>query len=161
MVQAIVVGVVVTGGVIRFGLRWHAARAEERAGRSREQLAAVVLYEEMKAAISALDLALRDEHSKWLVSMSESRTLSEAWHEHGRELLGIGAAQWEVLSAAVTAMAPSYNLLSVRAQTEDLRRSLTERRDLLVEGTGILRAVYERRTRSSSRHSGQICSLVD
>jgi hypothetical protein len=93
------------------------------------------------------------EDSKWLVSMSESRTLSEAWHEHGKELSGLAAAQWEVLSAAVTAMAPSYSLLSVGSRTEDLRRSLPERRQLLVEGTGILRALHERRAGSSSMQS--------
>jgi hypothetical protein len=58
MVQAIAVGVVV-GGLITLGLWWRAARAEERETRRREQLAALVLYEEMKAAISALDFAQR------------------------------------------------------------------------------------------------------
>ena len=148
MVRAIVVGAVIAG-LITLGLRWRVARAQERQARAREQLAALVLYEEMQAAISALDFALRED-SKWLVSMSESRTLSEAWHEHGMELSGLGAGQWETLSAAVTAMEPSYELLSVGARAEDLRRSLPERRELLVEGTGILRALHEGRPRSWS-----------
>jgi hypothetical protein len=137
MIQTVVIGVAV-GGAFTLGLRWRAARAEERAARSRERLAALLVCEEMKAAISALDLALRGDDPKWLVSMSESRTLSEAWHRHGEELAGLGAQRWEVLSEAVTAVAPSYGLVSVSVHAEDLRRSLTERRELLAEGVAIL-----------------------
>jgi hypothetical protein len=81
MAPAIVLGVVF-GGLIHGGLRWRAARREKPEVESRERLAALVLYEETKAAIDALDLALRGDSSKWFVSMSESRTPSEAWHEH-------------------------------------------------------------------------------
>jgi hypothetical protein len=137
MIQLVAVGVV-SGGGFTLSVRCRAARAEQRAARSRERLAALVVCEEMKAAISALDLALRTDDPKWLVSMSESRTLSEAWHEHGEELAGLGAQRWEVLSEAVTAVAPRYGLVSVSAHGEDLRRSLTERRELLAEGVGIL-----------------------
>jgi hypothetical protein len=137
MIQTVILGIVI-GATFMLCLRLRAARAEERAARSRQRLAALVVCEEMKAAISALDLALRADNSKWLVSMSESRTLSEAWHEHGEELAGLGARRWEVLSEAVTAVAPSYGLVSVSAHGEDLRRSLTERRELLAEGVGIL-----------------------
>jgi hypothetical protein len=146
MIQAVAVGVVV-GAAFTVGLHWRAARVEARATHSREELAALVLCEEMKAAISALDFALREDDSRWLVSMSESRALSEVWREHAEELTGLGAQRWEVLSEAVTAVAPSYGLVSVSAQVEDWRRSLTERRELLVEGVGILREVRERRTR--------------
>jgi hypothetical protein len=137
MIQTVVVGVVL-GGAFILCLWWRAVRAEERAARSRERLAALVVCEEMKAAISALDLALKADNPKWLVSMSESRTLSEAWHEHGEVLAGLGERSWEVLSEAVTAVAPSYGLVSVSAHREDLRRSLAERRELLAEGVGIL-----------------------
>jgi hypothetical protein len=137
MIQTVAIGVVISG-VYTFCLWWRAVRAEERAARSRQRLAALVVCEEMRAAISAIDLALKADNSKWLVSMSESRTLSEAWHEHGEELAGLGARHWEVLSEAVTAVAPSYGLESVSAQGEDLRRSLTERRELLAQGVGIL-----------------------
>jgi hypothetical protein len=137
VIRTVVVGVVLSG-VFTLCLRWRAARAEERAARSRQRLAALVVCEEMKAAINALDLALKADNSKWLVSMSESRTLSEAWHEHGEELAGLGSRSWEVLSDAVTAVAPSYGLVSVSAHSEDLRRSLAERRELLAEGVGIL-----------------------
>ena len=151
MVQAILVGVMI-GGSITLGLRWRAARAEEREARSRERLAAVVLHEEMKAAIAALDLALRDDDSRWLVSMSESRTLTEAWREHGEALLGLGAKRWEVISDAVSAVAPSYGLVYGRA--EDLKRSLPERRELLVEGAGILRGFHGQRAQWRSAESG-------
>jgi hypothetical protein len=137
MIQAVLVGVVIAG-LVTLCVRWRAARARERAARNREQLAALLLCEEMKAAISALDLALRSDDPKWLVSMSESRTLSEAWQEHGEELAVLGAQRWEVLSEAVTAVAPSYGLVSVSVHTDDLRRSLRERRELLAEGVGIL-----------------------
>lgn len=108
MVQAIVVGVVI-GGLITVGLQRRATRANEREARSREQLAAIVLGEEMDAAIAALDLALSDDGAKWVVSMSESKTLSEAWREHGDALVGLGTERWEVISDAVNAMAPSPN----------------------------------------------------
>jgi hypothetical protein len=144
MVLAIVVGVVV-GAMFTIRLRWRAARIEERAARSREQLAALVVREEMKSAISALDFALKGHDCKWLVSMSESRTLSEAWHVHGVELVGLGARKWEVLSKAVTAVEPRYGLVSLSAQAEELRASLAGRRELLVEGIEILSDVHEQR----------------
>lgn len=140
MVPTILVGVAL-GGLVMLSHRWRAARAEKYEARGREQLAAIVLYEEMKAAISALDLALRHEDSRWLASMSESRTLSEAWREHGGALLGLGVDQWEVLSAAVTAMTPGYSLLPIGGQSAGSKSSLTKRRELLLAGTGILLSV--------------------
>ena len=159
MVQAIVVGVVI-GGLITVGLQRRATRANEREARSREQLAAIVLGEEMDAAIAALDLALSDDGAKWVVSMSESKTLSEAWREHGDALVGLGTERWEVISDAVNAMAPSYRLVSTSRQTEDLKRSLPERRELLVEGARILRSVHERPARKRSPNTDRIRSLL-
>ena len=155
MALAIVLGVVF-GGLIHGGLRWRATRREKPEVQSREQLAALVLYEEMKAAIDALDLALSGDGYKWFASMSESRTLSEAWHEHGEELAGLGSERWAVLSEAVTAVAPSYGLVSVSAQTDDLSRSLTERRELLVEGAAILRVARDQPPRKWFLRAGHI-----
>jgi hypothetical protein len=159
MVQTVVVGVVV-GAIFTIGLRWRAARINERVMRSREQFAALVVREEMKSAISALDLALKGDDSKWLVSMSESRTLSEAWHEHGEELVGLGARSWEVLSNAVNAVEPSYGLVSVSAQADELRASLMGRRELLVKGIEVLNDVHEQRTRPWSTRPDRADSLL-
>jgi hypothetical protein len=133
------------GAVAGLAWWWRARRAEELAAERREQLAVIVMYGEMTAAIEALDLALRDDGSKWVVSMSESRTLSEAWRDHGEALIGLGSQQWEVLSEAVTAVAPSYGLGSGNAQVEpeELRRVLTERRQRLIEGARVLRDMHQ------------------
>ena len=133
------------GAVLGLALWWRARLDLERAAESREQLAVIVMYGEMTAAIAALDLALRDGSSKWVVSMSESRTLSEAWRDHGEALIGLGSQQWEVLSEAVTAVAPSYGLGSGDAPTEpeEARRVLTERRQRLVDGARVLRDMHQ------------------
>lgn len=102
----------------------------------------MVLHDEMTAAIYGLDLALRDDGARWLASMSESRTLTEAWHEHGQVLLGLGMERWYALSDAVTAMEPSYELAAAKPQPEELRVALAERRRLLAEGAGILHGSY-------------------
>jgi hypothetical protein len=146
MVQTIVVGVVV-GGLAALGLRRRDERAEAREARSLERLAAIVLYEEMKAAIEAIDMALREDSSKWLVCMAESTTLTEAWLEQAEALQALEPERWYVLIDAVSAVAPSVGLIPANAQAEDLRRSLRERRELLVEGAGVLRGVRDRQTR--------------
>jgi hypothetical protein len=150
MVLAIVVGLLI-GGLTILMQGWRARRRAERAVRSREQIAALVLYEEMTAAISALDLALTADGSKWLLSMSESRTLTEAWHEHGEALVGLGAERWNVLSDAVSAVAPSLGLVSASAYTPEFKPSLTERRKLLIEAAGILREPSRRALSSGAR----------
>jgi hypothetical protein len=159
MVQAIVVGVVF-GGLAVLALRRHDARAEGREARRRERLAAIVLYEEIKAAIEAIDMALHDNSSKWLVSMAESTTLTEAWREQAEALQGLGAERWYVLNDAVSAVAPSFGLISTSARAEDLKRSLVERRELLVESARILLSVRDRRTRDWSRRPARIRSLL-
>lgn len=133
------------GAVAGLAWWWRLKRAEEQAAENREQLAVIVMYGEMTAAIEALDLALRDGSSKWVVSMSESRTLSEAWRDHGAALIGLGSQQWEVLSEAVTAVAPSYGLGSGNAQDEpeEMRRILTERRQRLAAGARVLRDMHQ------------------
>jgi hypothetical protein len=132
------------GSLMGLALWWRAKRAEGREAESREQLAVIVMYAEVTAAIAALDLALRDGGSKWVVSMSESRTLSEAWRDHGEALIGLGSQRWAVLSEAVTAVAPSYGLGSGSPQTEtEMKRSLAERRQLLIEGARVLRDNHE------------------
>jgi hypothetical protein len=152
MVLAIIVGLLI-GGVTTFMHRLHKRRAAERAVRSREELAALLLYEEMTAAISALDLALTADGSKWLRSMSESRTLTEAWHEHGEALVGLGTERWNALSDAVSAVAPSYDLVPARGSAPELKPSLKERRRLLVEGAEILREPSRRALSSGARPS--------
>ncbi len=159
MVLAIVVGVVI-GGLATVGLRGHAARVEERHARSRERLAAIVLYEEVKAAIDAIDLALQDDSSRWFESMSESPTLTEAWCEQAELLIGLGAERWDVLSDAVSAGAPRHGLSSVSPQAEDLRRTLIERRELLVESAGILRVLRDRQPRKRAPHSRRLPALL-
>ncbi len=159
MVQAIAVGVVV-GGLAALGLRRRDAHAEAREARSRERIAAVVLYEEIKAAIEAIDMALHDDSSKWLVSVAESTTLTEAWREQAEALQGLGAERWYVLSDAVSAVAPCFGRISAGVQAKALRRSLMERRELLVEGAGILLSVRDRRTRDWSWQPRRIRSLL-
>lgn len=106
-------------------------------------MAAILIHEEMRAAIDGLDLALREDDARWLVSMSESATLTETWREHGQALLGLEPARRGVLDGAVIAMTPRYELKSAGTEIEDQRRSLTARRGQLVEGAGILRAVLD------------------
>jgi len=159
MVQAIVVGVVV-GGLAALGLRWRDARAEARGARCRERLAAIVLYEEMRAAIEAIDIALRDDGSKWLVSMARSTTLTEAWREHAEALQGLGVERWYVVSDAVSAVAPGFGIVPAGTQAEDLRRSLVVRRELLVEGADILLGVREHRPRDWSGQPRRIRSML-
>src|SRR5581483_10890094 len=122
MVQTIVVGVVI-GVLMTLGLRLPGARARKREARGREQLAAVVLYEELKAAIDSLELALSADGSKWCVSLSQSSTLTEAWRDHGEALVGLGADRWCILSDAVSAVAPSQNLVLVSGPNDALARS--------------------------------------
>ena len=159
MVQAIVCGVVV-GVVAALCLRWRDARAQAHQERGRERLAAIVLYEEINAAIEAIDMALRDDSSKWLVSMAESKTLTEAWREQAEALQGLGVERWYVLSDAVSAVAPGFGLISTSAQADDLRRLLRERRALLVEGAGILLSVCDRQTRDWPRQPKRIRFLL-
>lgn len=147
---AIVVGVVL-GCVAALGLRRLDAHAIDREARHQERLAAIILYEEIKAAIEAIDMALKDDSSKWLVSMSESITLTEAWREQAEALQGVGADRWQVLSDAVSAMEPNHGLGSVKAAAEDLRRLLLERRELLVESAEILLRVRGHRTQRRLR----------
>jgi hypothetical protein len=78
MGQAIIVGVVF-GSLVAVELRSRARRTDEHEAQKREQLAAVLVHAEVAAAIESLDFALRADGSKWLASMSESATLSEAW----------------------------------------------------------------------------------
>lgn len=139
MVQIVAIGLVL-GGLITLGLQRRSKRAGQREAQGREELAVIVMYAEMTAAIAALDLALRDGSFKWVASLSESRTLSEAWRDHGEALLGLGPERWQSLSEAVTAVAPGYGLSRVAAdsETEALRGCLTERRGLLVEAARIL-----------------------
>jgi hypothetical protein len=141
MAFAIVVGVV---PCVLFGL-WRRRRVTHRDAENLELLAAVVLYDEMTAAIGALDLALRNDDPKWLASMSESRTLSEAWYEHAEDLAALPEEHWAVVSDAVTAMAPGQrSVLASAGRDDDLRPSLTQSRELLVQGAEILRAVRDR-----------------
>jgi hypothetical protein len=159
MLQTIVVGALL-GGLITLAVKWRSKLVRARQAQRREQLAVIVMYAEMTAAIAALDLALRDGNSKWLASMSESRTLSEAWRDHGEALVGLGNQQWAVLSDAVNAVAPNYALTSASPQTHgDLRRSLTARRQLLVEGARILRSAHQEQGESASPHSEHARSL--
>jgi hypothetical protein len=126
------------GVLVKLGMRWRSARAASRDERERERVAAIVLYEEMSAAIGGLDLALREDGSKWLESMAQSTTLIEAWQEHGPALIGLGLERWYTLSDAVTAMEPAYELAAAKPQPHELRASLAERRRLLVDGAEIL-----------------------
>jgi len=144
---------VVIGGLATLALRWRDRRAEKREARSRERIAAIVLYEEIKAAIDAINMALKDDSSKWLLSMSESATLTEVWREQAEALQGLGPEHWYVLSEAVSAVTPSYRLLSTNRQLEELRRSLAELRELLVKSAGIVLGVRDRQTQNLS---GQI-----
>lgn len=151
MGQAIIVGVV-SGLLIALGLRSRSLRALEREAQKREQLAAVLMYAEVAAAIEALDFALRADDPKWLASMSESTTLSEAWREHAETLNGLPSEHWAIVNEAVAAVAPSYALSSAgtKPQIEDLKRSLTDRRQLLIEAARILEGVYDGPSRESS-----------
>jgi hypothetical protein len=159
MVGAIVFGFVV-GGLFALGLRSRATREQRREARRRERLAAIVLCEEMQSAIDALDMALRDDGSKWLVSMSQSTTLTEAWDAHAESLLGLGPERWVVINDAVSAVAPTYSPVSDSGQTEHLKRSLPGRRARLVNGAEILRSVRDRRGRRRSLRSDRIRSLL-
>ncbi len=84
--------------------------------------------------------------------MSESRTLTEAWREHGEALLGLGAKRWEVISDAVSAVAPSYGLVYGRAA--ELKRLLPERRQSQDDGAGLLRGRHGQRAQWRSAESG-------
>jgi hypothetical protein len=143
MVHLVAAGVVI-GGLMILGLRRRRTRARQREARSLEHLAAVVLYVEMQAAIDSLELALTADGSKWSVSLSQSSTLTEAWRAHGEALVELGAERWGIVSDAVSAVAPSDRPLLVSGQTEVLKRSLAERRELLIKGAGILRSVRDR-----------------
>jgi hypothetical protein len=140
MLGTIVVGVVV-GGLATLARRWHRTLPIWRNGPTREQLAARVVYEEMIAAISAIDLALRDDESRWLLSLSESTTLTEAWRDYGDVLLGLDLERWEVLIDAMSAVPPSYGLTSIDTRSDDLKSALATRRERLVDGAEILRVV--------------------
>lgn len=142
MVEAIVFAVVL-GGLVALGLCWREVLAREREARNREQLAVVVLYEEMQATIDSLESALKADRSKWLLSMSQSPALTKAWREHGEALLGLGAERWGVISDAVSGVAPSHRPVSVSWETADLQRLLTQRRELLMRGAEILRAARD------------------
>src|ERR1700761_8803595 len=121
MMEAIVAGVIL-GGLTTLAVQLRLKRANDRRAEKREQLAVIVMYAEVTAAIAALDLALSNGNSNWLASMSESRTLSEAWREHGEALIGLGSQSWTALSDAVNAVAPTYGLSSASKQTQtDLR----------------------------------------
>jgi len=144
VLETIVICVVV--GVLVTLARWR--RAGARDARCREQVAAILIHEEMTAAISSLDLALREDDAKWLVSMSQSATLTETWREHGQALVDLEPERWGMLDQAVSAMTPTYALTSAGTEIEDQRRTLTARRSQLVEGAGILRAVLDERPRS-------------
>lgn len=145
MVAVIVFGVVV-GGMTAGVLHRRRTRAKEREARSRERLAAIVLYEEVMAAIDGIDMALQGEGSKWLFSLSESTTLSEAWREQAAALMALDLERWHVLSDAVNAVAPQHRLKSANAHPEDIRRSLMANRELLIESAGILIEVRDART---------------
>jgi hypothetical protein len=159
MVGVIVVGVVI-GGLATVALCRCRAHAEARQARTRERVAAIVLYEEVKAAIDAIDMALQSGGSRWLVSMSESTTLTEAWREQAQALQGLGAERWYAVSDAVSAVSPSCGLVSSTPPIEDLRRSLTERREMLLESAEILRDVRDRRTRDWSLRHGRTHYLL-
>jgi hypothetical protein len=73
MIGTVAVGIVF-GLTAAIALRWRSRHAETRIAQRHERLAAIVLYTEAIAAIDALDLALRAEDSRWLLSMSESTT---------------------------------------------------------------------------------------
>lgn len=115
------------------------------AARQRELLAAQVLLEEMTAALSALDMALRRTDFKWLQSLSESRMLADAWQEHW-EALGLRPADehWEVIHEAVRAVAPTYGFASVTVREDKLKQTLMGRRERLVDATDILRVITDR-----------------
>jgi hypothetical protein len=154
MVGVIAVGLVI-GGLATVVLRRRRALARGRQARARERIAAIVLCEEFKAAIDSIEMALQDSNAKWLVSMSESTTLTEAWREQAEALQGLATEHWRVVSDAVDAVSPRYGLPSARPPVEDLRRSLTKRRELLVQGAEVLRSVRDQRTRDPSLHHGQ------
>jgi hypothetical protein len=157
VLETIVICVVL--GVLVMLARWW--RAGARDARSREQVAAILIHEEMTAAISSLDLALREDDARWLVSMSESATLTEVWREHGQALVGLEPERWGVLDGAVSAMTPRYALKSAGTEIEGQRRSSTARRSQLVEGAGILRGVLDERPRRKRLpQSAQISSLL-
>jgi len=149
MVQTIVAGVVI-GGLVAILRRRRDARAKERQARSRERLAAILLYEEIEAAIDAIDMALQNHNSKWLASMSQSATLVEVWREHAPALQELGPERWYVISDAVNAMAPTDGLTLDRAGTEDRRCALNERRELLAQSADVLLNVRDLPTRGSS-----------
>jgi hypothetical protein len=123
MVGVIAVGLVI-GGLATVVLRRRRALARGRQARARERIAAIVLCEEFKAAIDSIEMALQDSNAKWLVSMSESTTLTEAWREQAEALQGLATEHWRVVSDAVDAVSPRYGLPSARPPVEDLRRSL-------------------------------------
>ncbi len=134
VVNAIVVGVIV-GCLVSFGERGFTAR---RGNRSREQRAARVLRDEMAWAINALDSALRDSDPSWLAGLSASRTVAEAWYEHGDALVALGPEHWEVLGDAVSSDPASYELSSGTAQSDDLKQALGRRREQLAAGAEVL-----------------------
>ena len=143
MGQAIIVGVVI-GLLAALELRSRSHRAQEREAQKREQLAAALMYAGVAAAIESLDFVIRADDSKWLASMSETTTLSEAWRDHAEALSGLESTHWSTVNEAVHAVAPSYVLSSAggRSEIEDLRRSLVERRQLLIEAAEILHGVH-------------------
>jgi hypothetical protein len=153
MVGAIAVGLVI-GGMATVVLRRRRALAQERQARTRERIAAIIVHDEIKAAIDSIDMALQDSNAKWLVSMSESATLTGAWREQADALQGLATEHWHVVSDAVDAVSPSYGLASAKPPVDDLRRSLIERRELLVQGAEVLRSVRDQRTRARSLHHG-------
>lgn len=158
MVLAVVVGVVI-GGLTTLALRWRDARIAKRDARGRERLAAIVLYEEIAAAINAIDMALRDDSSRWLLSVSQSATLTEAWREQADALQELDADHWSVLNEAVSTLTRGHELIAPDPQPEDLRRSLVERRQLLASCADIVRTVRDRRTRTGWGRHARVGSL--
>lgn len=138
VIRAIVLAAVVGGSIALVLQSLNGRRDSSR----QEQQAARVMYVEISAAIDALDMVLAGSDFRWLPSLSESGTLADAWQEHWEGLgLRPGLEHWRVLQDAVVAVSPGHGFVWVSGRDDHLRRTLSQRRECLVDGAEILRAL--------------------